>query len=232
VVVAVSTPLVREIARFAGVRAVLIPNGADPDRFDPARIDGRRVRERLGVGGALTVGWAGIMREWHGLELLLDAVGGLPGAQLLVLGDGPARAAFEQHAAAIGVADRIVITGRIPHDEMPEHLAAMDVAVVAADRTGIASPMKLLEYMAMGKAVVAPRIENIRDIVTDGHDGLLFAADSTDELTEVLRRLAQDAQLRGRLGREARRTVQRCRNWRSNAERVLTLVGQRTAVGR
>jgi glycosyltransferase involved in cell wall biosynthesis len=231
VVLAVSTPLARDIERIAQIKAAVIPNGADPQRFDPAVADRGRIRTRYGLGQALTVGWAGVMRDWHGLELLLDAVAGIAGVQLFLVGDGPARAGVESYAATLGVSDRLVITGRVPQEQMPDHLAAMDIAVVASERTRVASPMKLLEYMAMERAVVAPRLENIAELITDGRDGLLFVAEGSDSLASVLRRLAVDERLRSALGREARRTVQEGRNWRSNAERVLALVGRTGAAG-
>ena len=226
VVVAVSTPLAREIARLAQVEAVVIPNGADPQRFDPAVVDRSCVRARYELGEALTVGWAGVMREWHGLELLLDVIVRLPEVRLLLVGDGPARAGVERHAAALGIQDRVTITGRVPQEQMPEHLAAMDIGVVASDRTSVASPMKLLEYMAMGLAVVAPRLENIAELITDGRDGLLFAPENSDSLASVLRRLTTDDRLRSALGGQARHTVVELRNWRGNAARVLTLAAQ------
>ena len=227
-VLAVSTPLSRDIDATARIRSVVLPNGADPERFDPMRANPDGVRSRYGLRDALTVGWAGVVREWHGLELLLEALVHVPAAHLLIVGDGPARPAFAQRAAALGVGERVVITGRVPHAEMPDHLAAMDIAVVASDLTGVASPMKLVEYMAMGRAVVAPRLDNIRDLVTDDSNGLLFTADDSASLADVLRRLAGDSALRVRLGRNARLTVELERNWRRNAERVLMLVERST----
>jgi glycosyltransferase involved in cell wall biosynthesis len=223
VVLAVSTPLAREIERIAGRRVVVLPNGADPHKFDPARGDGSSIRARYNLGPHVTVGWVGVMRDWHGLELLLDAVSMVDGVRLLLVGDGPARASIERIAALKGMADRLIFAGRVSQEEMPHYLAAMDVAVVASDGTGVASPMKLLEYMAMERAVVAPRLENIQDIVTDNRDGLLFTPGDVNDLSAVLRKLADAAPLRAALGSEARRTIERRRNWRANAECVLAL---------
>jgi len=227
VVLAVSTPLARDIESMASVRATVMPNGADPERFDPARANPGRIRAHHGLGGSLIIGWAGVIREWHGLELLIDAMASLPDARLLIVGDGPERPGIERRAAALGIGDRVVITGRVAHDEMPDYVAAMDIAVVASDGTGVASPMKLLEYMAMGRPVVAPCLDNIRDLVTDGVDGVLFTPGDGAGLADVLRRHAEDASARQRLGQAARTTVQRTRNWRCNAEQVLSLVRAR-----
>jgi glycosyltransferase involved in cell wall biosynthesis len=100
----------------------------------------------------------------------------------------------------------------------------MDVAVVAHDRTGVASPMKLLEYMAMAKPVVAPRLDNVRDIVEHDRTGLLFTPGDVDALAGALQRLAADPALRARLGRSARESIETTRNWRRNAEQVLELL--------
>jgi glycosyltransferase involved in cell wall biosynthesis len=100
----------------------------------------------------------------------------------------------------------------------------MDVAVVAEDRTRVASPMKLLEYMAMGRPVVAPALDNIRDLVTDGVDGLLFSAGNARSLESSLARLASDASLRSALGAHARSSVHELRNWNRIAETIIGLI--------
>ena len=227
VVLAVSTPLARQIEAASGISPVVMPNGADPVRFDPKRTDGTGVRSKHALGSGLVVGWAGVMRDWHGLDLLVNALAQLPDLALLIVGDGPARRSVERHAAACGVLSRMAITGRVASADMPEYLAAMDIAVVASDGTAVASPMKLLEYMSMERPVVAPRLDNIRDLVTDEHDGLLFTPGDAADLARVLGRLANDEALRARLGHEARRTIQGAHNWGTNAARVLALVEQR-----
>jgi glycosyltransferase involved in cell wall biosynthesis len=96
----------------------------------------------------------------------------------------------------------------------------MDVGVVADERTGVASPMKLLEYMAMGKAVAAPNLPNIRDVLTQGRNGLLFEPGRADDLSSAISRLS-DRHLRQPLGQAARDLVVRQRNWRAIAVHVL-----------
>jgi glycosyltransferase involved in cell wall biosynthesis len=158
------------------------------------------------------------------LDQLLDAMRALPDAVLFVVGDGPERPALEARAAAWGTTARLVITGRVPHADMPEYLSAIDIAAVAADRTGVASPMKLLEYMAMARAVVAPRALNILDIAADEGTALLFEPGNVRDLARVLLRLASDPTLRETLGQRARAKVAHERTWRGNAGRVLRLL--------
>lgn len=226
-VVAVSTPLAARLHRLGVAPTTVLPNAANPVQFDPAAHDGWRIRERFATTDCLVVGWGGILRQWHGLDLLLAAVAGVRGVVLLVVGDGPARADVVARAASLGIGDRVHITGRVGHDEMPDYIAAMDIAVVADDRTRIASPMKLLEYMAMGRPVVAPDLPNIRDVVQPERDGLLFASGDGRAMADALTRLVGDRALRVRLGTEARAKINAERNWQANARAVLAAVQQR-----
>jgi glycosyltransferase involved in cell wall biosynthesis len=224
-IMCVSSPLARSAKALAGIEAFVVPNGADVRRFNPLAADSDRVRRRFNLGDRLVIGWVGVLRDWHGLELLLDALRELPAVQLLVVGDGPSRPAFEERAHAAGLSGRVTVTGRISHEEMPDYIAAMDVAVVADERTGVASPMKLLEYMAMGKAIVAPAMENIRDMVTDRINGLLFQPADQADLLGCLRELADDPSLRLAIGTKARDMVHAERTWRHIATLVLSRFG-------
>jgi len=226
-VITVSSPLARLASAMAATRVVVVPNGADDRRFDPTTAAPDRVRQRYALGEKRVVGWVGVIRHWHGLELLLEALSGLPETALLVVGDGPGRAAFEARAFDLGVANRIIITGRVPHNEMPDHMASMDVAVVPDERTGVASPMKLLEYMAMGRATVAPAMDNVRDVVTDRVNGLLFRRGDAADLRERLRELLDDAALRSAIGHNARQSIVSGRTWAAIAAEVVNLAHPR-----
>jgi glycosyltransferase involved in cell wall biosynthesis len=220
-VIAVSSPMAGQVQRLAGREAIVVPNGADPVAFDPATVT--PASGPWSEGGGLLLGWSGGLRAWHGLDLLLDAMAGLPAdVRLLIVGDGPARVEVEAKAQRLSLAARVFITGLVPRAAMPSFVAAMDVGVVADERTGVASPMKLLEYMAMAKAAVAPDLPNIRDIIVGERTGLMFGAGRAEDLRKVIVRLA-DASLRRRLGQAARELVVRERNWRAIATRVLAM---------
>jgi glycosyltransferase involved in cell wall biosynthesis len=226
VVLAVSTPLARQIKKVTDANVVIMPNGADPERFDARLADPERVRARHCLGPVLTIGWTGIIREWHGLDILLDAFASIPDVQLLIIGDGPALPAVQERMRALRIDNRVFITGRVSHSDMRDYIAAMDIAVVADDGTGVASPMKLLEYMAMGRAIVAPDLDNLNDLVTDEIDALMFAAGDSGDLARVLRRLVAEAPVRHRLGLNARSKVVKERNWLANAAAVLAMIRQ------
>jgi glycosyltransferase involved in cell wall biosynthesis len=219
-VIAVSTPMARQVLAVAGRSAFVVPNGVDPERFAPARANPARIRQKYSIGERPVIGWCGILREWHGLELLLGAAEALPDVFLLVVGEGPQRAALEREATSRNLADRLAITGRVDHDEIPDYIATFDIAVIAHDRTGVASPMKLPEYMAMSRAIVAPKLENMTELLDDGSTGCLFQPDCPDDLLRVISSLVADPRRRATLGRAARDIAMRERSWRKNAEFV------------
>lgn len=225
----VSTPLKQHLAAL-GVpdeRMVVVPNGADPTIFRPNPAARAALRRRYGLpADRVIVGFSGILRPWHGAELLLEATARLGPRRpfhILFVGDGPSRLDVEALARARGLSDRVTVTGRVPHEDLPEYLAAFDVGV-SPRATFYASPMKVPEYMAVGLPVVAPRTPNLADLIVDGQDGLLFKADDAADLAGVLKRLVDDEQVRLRLGGAARDTIVNRRTWAHNAARVLDLV--------
>lgn len=122
-----------------------------------------------------------------------------------------------------GVADRLTIAGIVARDEVARYTAAFDIAVVPGV-TLYSSPLKLFEYLQLGRATVAPDTENIREILTNGQDALLFDAARDGAMEETLARLCDDPALRVRLGASACRTITaKSLTWGHNAERVVAI---------
>jgi glycosyltransferase involved in cell wall biosynthesis len=222
------TRVLADAAAAAGVaerRLHVIGNGVDAARF---AADGIRdaARRELGLEGRLVLGFSGFVRPWHGLEAALDAMARIPerpDLHLLVAGDGPARAALEDCARALGLGERLTVLGVVSRQRMPMVLAAVDVALQPS-AVPYASPLKLFEYMAAGLAIVAPDQPNIREILSDGRDALLFPPGDAEAFRLAIRSLSADAELRRRLGRAARATIaERAYTWDANAARVEAL---------
>lgn len=225
--VVVVTEVMAELAREAGVaadRVHVMPNGVGPELLaETAVVPGAKAMLRLSQFTVL--GFTGFVRAWNGLHdvvRLLDAAG-RRNWFLLIVGDGPARADLERLAHSLGVADRVRFTGVLPRSELARHVSAFDVALQPAANP-YASPLKLFEYMALGRAIVAPDQPNIREVLSDGEDALLFSPGEHRSLESCLDRLANDPSLRQALGERARASLRRFDfTWRRNAERVITL---------
>jgi glycosyltransferase involved in cell wall biosynthesis len=141
--------------------------------------------------------------------------------ELVVVGDGPAVPALRQQAAALGVADRVQIVGLVAHEAIPGLVAGFDIALQPRV-VAYASPLKLFEYMAAGKAIVAPDQPNIREVLVDGETALLFDPAASDTMWTAIRRLVADPLLRRGLGAAASAEIaRRGYTWRANAQRVV-----------
>jgi glycosyltransferase involved in cell wall biosynthesis len=224
--------LSKEIASYLGRypipqgRVQVIPDGVNPDRFpgrpkpfDPAR------REKW------TVGFLGSLKPWHGLPILVESFAMLherhPDAQLLIVGDGPERARLQADVAAHGLDAVVHLTGAVPPNEVPALLASMDVAVAPYPKLAdfYFSPLKVFEYMAAGRPVVASRIGQLAELIQDGVNGLLCPPGQPVGFALALDRLKRQPELCTRLGRAARADVLRQHTWQQVAQRILHLAG-------
>jgi glycosyltransferase involved in cell wall biosynthesis len=221
----VSSFLQREvIARGARPEAVhVLPNAIDPSRFD-APDSGGPVKAKYHLDGCVVAGFVGWFDEWDRLDLLPEAVRELaestPELRVLLVGDGPVAGLLRECVKACGVEGRVILTGAVPRAEVPAHIAAMDICVLP-DSNPYGSPMALFEMMAMGKAVIAPSLPPIRDVVRDGETALVIRRGNREDLCSALSRLARDSRLREALGGNARRDTLENRTWDRNAQRVI-----------
>ena len=206
-------------------RIVVIPNGINEEHFAGAPSPEQAKLER-GLTGKLVLGFTGFVREWHGVDRVVRwmASSAAPAnAHLLVVGDGPVRADLERLAREFGIADRITFTGVIHRDQVPAWVASFDIALQPAV-VPYASPLKLMEYLVMGKAIVAPRTPNLCEVLTDGENALLFDEKDVDALENALTRLCADETLRTQLSTGARGSIARLDlTWDGNARRVEAL---------
>lgn len=220
-----------EVARWVrglsreGFPVIVESNGAGPEFLSaPDATLVKRIEQRLRLGGGeFRVGFVGTFRPWHDIDTILYAaseVGRDVATRLIMVGDGPQRnhvlrTAWAGHAS-------VTLTGAVPHHEVPAHLALCDaVAVPYATEDVYFSPLKLVEAMAAARPVVASATGPVKRVVTDGRDGLLVAPGDRVAFTEALKRLAIEPALRGRLGAEARRTVERDHTWDAVTARVI-----------
>ncbi len=236
-VLAVSEALRGRLVR-AGVapeRIRVLPNAVDTRCFHPS-VSGEPVRRALNLDGQFVIGFVSTFKKWHGVDLLIQAFRDFheqnPSTHLLLVGDGPLRPKLQVEVQQAGLAQAVTFAGSVAHDNVPSYVSAMDVAVAPypALEDFYYSPLKLFEYMAAGRPVVASRVGQVADFVKDGANGLLFPPGDRAGLVECLRRLQQDPGLRRELGRKASLACAN-RTWLRNAEKVIdwaeTLLGHR-----
>jgi glycosyltransferase involved in cell wall biosynthesis len=173
----------------------------------------RDLRRELELEDAVVVGWVGSFRRFHHADMIVRAVAEVQrigAVALLMVGDGATRENCVAQAEELGVR-HAVFTGAVPHDQIVDHLAAMDVAVIpsAPDGDFHYSPLKLKEYLAAGKAVVAPAAGEMGRLLRDGEDVLLYAPGDVQGMVLAIERLVEDEQLRRALGERGRETYDR-----------------------
>jgi glycosyltransferase involved in cell wall biosynthesis len=223
------THVLADYVRAAGVpedRICVIPNGSHPERLATAP-DRAAAKHRLGLDSRLVLGFTGFVRQWNRLDRVLELIardGKTLNLHLLLVGDGPARGALEARAADLGVADRFTLTGVVEPEDIPAHVAAFDIALIPGV-TSYASPLKLFEYMALARPIVAPDTPNIREILADGEDALLFDPQDERAFAAAILRLAGDEDLRAKMGAAARAKISaQGLTWANNASRVAGLI--------
>ncbi len=213
-------------------RVVVIPNGVDPDSFNPG-VSGAAVRGRLGLSDGPVIGFAGSYGPWHGAEILADAFvmlhrqarSSIP-PRLLLVGDGPGLGPVRDRLTAAGLGDRVYAVGAVPPSDMPDYLAACDLLVTPqiANPDGtrfFGSPTKLFEYLAMGKPVVASDLEQIGDVMRESGGGLLVPAGDAPALAAALEQLCADESRRRAYGAAGAVWAQNNASW---ARRVSTML--------
>lgn len=220
-------------------KMVLNPNGVDPERYAPS-VSGAAVRARHDLADATVVGFIGTFGAWHGAEVLAEAFGRLlrsfpeyrQHVRLLMVGDGNTMPVARENLTRHGALDATILTGRVPQEDGPAHLAACDVLasphVPNADGTPFfGSPTKLFEYMAMGKGIVASDLDQIGEVLAHDRTAWLVRPGDPDDLMRGLKTLIDDAALRARLGATARREVVAKYTWREHTRRIIEKLRER-----
>ena len=224
------TDVLAGFVRDAGVapdRVVVIQNGVGSE-FLSGAVDGKAVRHRFAIEDAIVLGFTGFVREWHGLERVIELIADSDPRlklHLLLVGDGPAIPALRHLAAARGVDGRVIFAGLVPRHDIVGYIASFDIAL-QPQVVPYASPLKLIEYMAQGRAIVAPSTPNIGEILSD-REALLFDPGDPAAFRRAIERLSGDADLRVRLGQAARAAVDRHGlTWANNARRIAGLFAE------
>jgi glycosyltransferase involved in cell wall biosynthesis len=206
-------------------RIAVCHNAIDPDVFTPQRPGTAALRASLGLHGTV-IGFVGTMNRWQGVpgfaEVIEAVVRDAPDAMFLFVGDGEFRASLQERCRAAGLGSRVVFTGRRTHAEVPALMATMDIAILL-NSNAYGSPMKIFEYFGMGKAVIAPAVAPVLEVLRDRETGLLVTPGDARQMAERILELVADPALRERLASAGRAYVIDHHTWIANARKVLAI---------
>lgn len=203
----------------------VVPNGVDPRAFSPQPAD-PEIRDRFHLHHRLVVGYVGSFEYFGDIPRFLAFVRTIcathPRLVFLFVGEGRFGEGFRGHVAEFGLQERFVFPGGVPHDQVSRYLSVMDIVIspYREDYLFYGSSMKLLEYMAAGKATLFPALGQIKEVVVDGYNGMLYEPGDPDTRERRLLELMGDQKLRRQLGANARKTIERNWTWDHQAARI------------
>lgn len=207
-------------------KVTVIPNAVDIANFEPGGQPDEVLKAELGLAGAPVLGFIGSFYAYEGLDLLLDALPALlsqrPELRVLLVGGGPQEPALKAQADRLGVADKVVFRGRVPHAQVQRYYDLIDILTYPRHRmrlTDLVTPLKPLEAMAQGRLLVASDVGGHRELIRHGETGLLFEAGSATALAGAVHTLLDDRERWPTLRAAGRRFVEQERHWAGSVAR-------------
>lgn len=201
-------------------KITVIPNAVSVEDFSFGTRADPRLRSELGLDGSVVLGFVGSFYAYEGLDLLLEAAARLKQAnadiRVLLVGGGPQEQALKAQAARLGLQDRVVFTGRVPHAEVQRYYDQIDVLAYPRHSmrlTELVTPLKPLEAMAQGRIFVASDVGGHRELVRDGDTGFLFPAGKVDALAAAIERALAQRDRWDEMRRRGREFVEKERTW-------------------
>jgi len=223
--------LAKAIATETGLdlgRFVAVPNGVDLSVFKP--LDVRVARRSLSwPDGGWIITFVGKLVPWQGLETLLDAASLLRNRGLLwvLVGDGPLRDSIRRGIEERGLIGTVRMVGAVAHSQVPFAIAASDLCVAPFSRGRNdlieISPLKIFEYMAMARPVIASNVPGVQDIVQEA--GLVIEGDNAQTLAHAVESLLADSKKRERMSRFGLEYA-RSASWESRAKSILETISR------
>lgn len=204
-------------------RIHVIPNGVDTDKFNPDRFTSGR-------DGRFTLGFVGSFKEWHGVEHIIDAAAKLRDLkdeiQFVLVGDGPLLKDLQRETERHNIEDMVLFEGAVPHERVPEQLSRFDVGLAPYPDLSVFyySPLKIFEYMSMGKPTIASDLGQVGRVLEKGKTGFLVPPDDLNAFVQCIRRVydiyRDNSEKFSEICRRSRELAVSDYSWERNAERV------------
>ena len=209
-----------------GEKVTVIPNAVDIGRFQPGGEPDQALKKVLGLGGHRVIGFIGSFYAYEGLDILLQALPRIlekaPDVHVLLVGGGPEDARLRRMVNELRIQDKVVFTGRVPHDEVQKYYDLLDILVYprrSMRLTDLVTPLKPLEAMAQKRLLVASDVGGHLELIRDGQNGVLFRAGDPGSLAEKVTGLLREQGKWPGLRSEGRRFVESERNWQASVSR-------------
>ncbi len=209
---------------FARDKIWVVPNAVDPEEFTSS--GGIVVRRKYGIEDSFIIGFVGNLSSWwYNLDALIKIVSeivasGRKQVHLLLVGKEFSTPRLSEAIQQNDLTNHVTITGWIEHDRIPDYIDAMDLTVLPSSNLW-GSPIKMFEYMVMGKPVIAPAYEPIKEIIIPWENGLLFEPENYGDLKQAVLTLIDDEDLRIKIGDNAKSTVIENYTWLRNAQKIV-----------
>lgn len=203
---------------------LITPNAIDPDKIHPDSSRVASLKQSLGLQHQTVFGFVGSMFKWHGVDILITAFAALADqdSHLLIVGDGAIRPELEALAAALAIAGRVTFTGSVPHTDVFNYLALMDITLMS-NSNWYGSPIKIFEYGAMGKAIIAPDKVPVQDVMIHEQHGLLVPP-KVEAVVTAMQRMLHDTTLREKLADQFQQKVLTEHTWPQMAQMIIKQV--------
>jgi glycogen(starch) synthase len=214
-----------------------VPNAVDIEHFSLSAGPDAELKSKLGLAGCRVIGFLGSYYAYEGLDLLIAALPAIlpkvPDVRLLLVGGGPQEANLKAQAAAMGLSDKVVFVGRVPHAEVSRYYDLVDLLAYPRHPmrlTELVTPLKPLEAMAQGHLLIASDVGGHKELIEDGQTGVLFrAGDVLDLASKVVATLNQPEKAAA-MRANGRRFVENERNWARSIANYKAIYG--AALGR
>jgi len=200
-------------------KITVVYNGIDVEDFNTCEPDAEYLKA-WDLNGKKVIGFIGSFYRYEGLDLLINAFSQLsttmPDAMLLLVGGGEMEQELKEQIQRLNLNEKVIMAGRMPHDHIPGIYALIDILVYprySMRLTELVTPLKPLEAMAMGRALVASNVGGHRELIRHDETGILFEAGSVGALVEALERLLKDKSQRKKVEKQEYSWVRQVQTW-------------------
>ena len=210
-------------------RVTVIPNGVSPSDFPPSALPSREGRVPVLL-------YIGTLADWQGLEIIIKALPKIleqEAVRLRIVGRGRSRQRklLAKQIRKLGMQDNVIVQPAVPHHEVPTLIAESDICLAPLglnDRnvTQGACPIKVLEYMASSRPLIASNIPIVRELVREDVDALLFSPNDPEDLAQQALALLKDYELSGRLANSATERARTKFTWHEAQKKLVKLYGK------